>query len=494
MRILNGDIPSSNGTESWIEISNLAGTKVCSLAEDTEISLFLEKVKCDFVWKTGAKWEKIRDVYDIEVADNHNYFANGMLVSNSGWSHIKLDHPVPSPIQEEPIRRLLGITEKQMRGVIAGTESINGQRGPEALKQALSQLNLDDMQQKAQETIRLGRKTKRDDAVRQLNFITGLKKAGIRPEEMMISKVPVIPPTYRPVSKMGDMLLTSDANYLYKDLMTARDAHRHNSKELPQDELGDERLAIYDALKAVQGMGDPINVETANKGVKGFIKSIAGVGGPTTGFFNSKVIGHPVNAVGRSVIIPDSNLDMDHVGIPEEQAWEMFSAQTMRRMVQEGMPSVDAARRIEDRDPFAKKYLLKAMETNPVMISRDPALHRFSIMGSHAVMVPGNSIRLSPLVVKPFGADFDGDQMNVHVPISEEAKKEVLDRMLPSQNLLSIKDRKVHFLPAQEAILGNCLATTPNKKKQTVRFKTREEALDAYRKRLIDIDTPITIG
>jgi hypothetical protein len=410
-----------------------------------------------------------------------------------GWSKIALDEPMPSPVMEEPIRRLLGITEKQMRGIIAGTDSIGGKKGPQALHDALKAINIDQMIESDRETIRLGRKGKRDEAVRRMNYALGLKKSGLEPSEMMITKIPVIPPAYRPVTVMGNMHLTSDANYLYKDLMSSRDAFRSNREELGDDDLSNERLAIYDSIKAIQGLGDPINIETANKGVKGFIRQIAGVGGPKTGFFASKVIGHPVNAVGRAVIVPNADLNMDQVGIPHKMAWNMFGPFVMRSMVREGMPATEAAKKVEKQDPFALKHLQKVMAERPVMYSRDPALHRFSIMGGMPVLSAGNNIQMSPLVVKPFGADYDGDQMNIHVPVSDESVKEVKERMMPSKNLFGLRGKQVHYLPSQEFTLGIFGSTKQRPKTQSIHFKSKEEAVAAYKAGLIPIDQPITI-
>lgn len=327
-----------------------------------------------------------------------------------GWGVITLDEPMPNPIMEESLRSVLGITEKQLRDTMAGKRDIAGHFGAKGLLKALEGVDMDRLEEEAYNTVRYGRKTKRNDALKRLNAIRGLKTAGLKPSDLMVTRIPVLPPAYRPAVKMGDMTLVSDANYLYKDLLGAREVFRDNKKVLPDKELADERLAVYDSIKAIQGLGSPIHQETRDKGVKGFMQVITGAGkGPKTGLFSSKVLGHAVNTVGRSVIIPDSRLDMDHVGIPEKMAWSMYEPFVMGRMVKDGMQQTQAARELEKHSEIAKGYLLKEMEDRPVLYSRDPALHKFSIMGAHPVLVPGDSIRISPLVVNPFNADFDGN-------------------------------------------------------------------------------------
>lgn len=412
-----------------------------------------------------------------------------------GWGVINLEEPIPNPIMEDTVRSLLGLTEKGLRDVMTGQKPIYGKTGPDALMSALRDIDLAKVETEAIETVRSGRKTKRNNAIKQLNAVRGLREAELDATDLMITKVPVLPPAYRPAVKMGDMTIVSDANYLYKDLLSAKDTFARNKEFLPDEELSDERVSVYDAVKAVQGLGDPIHQETRDKGVKGFMQIVTGAGkGPKMGMFQSKVLGHPVNTVGRSVIIPDSRLDMDHVGIPEKMAWNMYDSWIMGRMVKDGMQQTQAAREIENKTPRAKEYLLEEMKERPVMYSRDPALHKFSIMGAYPVLVPGDSIRISPLVVGPFNADFDGDAMNVHVPISPEAVKEVREKLMPSQNLFSIKNRGVHYKPSQEFILGLYNATQPAKNKEVRRFKDEQEAIAAYKDNLIDIDTPIVFG
>ena len=413
--------------------------------------------------------------------------------NGSEFSKIELHEKIPNPLMEEPIRSVLGLTKDKYRSILAGQETLGGKTGPTAIESALKSANLDHLEQDARSAIRSGRKAIRNNAVKQLGFVDGLKKSGLTADDMMISKIPVVPPNHRPIAVINGVAAVADPNYLYRDLLHSNRALEQNKKELPDSELAEERLSVYDSVRAIQGLGDPIHPETREKGVKGFLKTIAGGGGPKTGIFMQRVISHPVNAVGRSVVKPDANLNMDQIALPEEMAWRMFSPFTMGRMVRDGMDPAEASRQIEKRTSMAGRYLEKEMEHRPVMYSRDPSLHRFNIMGAHARIQPGNAISASPLVVKPFNLDFDGDQMNVHVPVTDEAIKEIKEKMMPSQNLLGIKNKKVHYQPSQEFVLGLFNSSTPNKSKPVSIFQDRNEALEAYRKGAIDLDTPLEI-
>ena len=252
-----------------------------------------------------------------------------------GWGFIKLDSPVPNPQMEGSVRAILGLTGNQLRDVIAGKEMIGTHKGPDALSKALAEIDVDYEIERSKEIVRNGRASHRNAAIKKLHALVGLQKAEMAPAEMLVSKIPVLPPIFRPAIKMGDVDIVSDANYLYKDLLSSRDTLRSNSEELPDELLEDDRLGIYDAVKAVVGLGDPVHPKHKEKGVKGFMQVLTGKNGPKGGMLQSKVLGHPVNTVGRGVIIPDSRLDMDHVGIPEKMAWEMFGPFTMGRMVRD---------------------------------------------------------------------------------------------------------------------------------------------------------------
>jgi DNA-directed RNA polymerase subunit beta' len=186
---------------------------------------------------------------------------------------------------------------------------------------------------------------------------------------------------------------------------------------------------------------------------------------------------------------------MDTVGIPENKAWDVYKVFVIRRLQRRGMPALEAAKQVKERTPLAREEILNEMAERPVFIDRAPVLHRFGIMAFWPRLVKGDVMQVSPLVVGGFNADFDGDAMQYHVPTDEAARQEAIDLMLPSKNLLSPGDFKspVHK-PGQEYVGGLHAATSvPNKRKRPHYFASRKQAIAAYRRGDIDIDTPIEV-
>ena len=215
---------------------------------------------------------------------------------------------------------------------------------------------------------------------------------------------------------------------------------------------------------------------------------------PKYGVVQRRLLGTTTDVVGRAVITPNPNLDMDQVGIPENKAWEVYRPFVVRYLVKRGMPRLGAARAVQDRAEVAKNALLSVMNDRPVVINRAPVLHRYGMMAAFPRIVKGDTMQVSPLVVGGFGADFDGDTMQYHVPVSEEAKKEAVDKMLPSRNLLSAADFKVQFKPSQEYVGGLHAASTKVDRKRPPRsFATKEDAVRAYRRGEIDVGQRIVI-
>lgn len=411
--------------------------------------------------------------------------------STSRWAKITLAEPMPNPTMEEPIRRLLRLTGPKFESLL------RSEQGPAEILRQLKNINVNDEIRNAQQDIKSGKSSKRDSAVKILQYLTTAKKYGVHPSDWMITKIPVLPAAFRPVSHVDGMELTSDANLLYKDLFEAN----KNLKDLKNEgvDIGEDRMATYEAVKAVVGLGDPINIKNKEKSVAGMFTHIFGKSSPKFGMFQQKLLSTTVDVVGRAVISPDPKLDMDQVGIPADVAWDIYRPHIMRRLSRRynsGPHKVDLtelAKWIVNKDPRAKKALEEEMENRPVIISRAPVWHKFGIMGAWPVLAEGNTMKLPPLVYPGFGADNDGDAMNFHVPASDEAVQEVIHKMLPSKNLISTGDFKLQMQPKQEFLLGLYLATKDKSKRQPRTFVTKADAIQAALAGQIDFNDPVII-
>lgn len=430
-------------------------------------------------------------LFDPELTGGHPTSEGG----GNRWSYIKLHEPMPNPVMEEPIRRVLGLTTNKFNEILSGAETLNGISGPRAISTALQKLNLGSEIDQARMEIKSNRKTARDAAIRRLGYLKSAQRLGIHPKDWIVSKVPVLPPAFRPVSTMGakKLPLVADPNYLYKELWDTNKALQDIAGQLDDNDLGDERLATYQAFKAVTGLGDPTHPKNQERQVKGILKHVFG-SSPKLGIVQRRLLGATTDLVGRSVIAPDPDLDMDQVGIPENQAWTIYRPIVIRQLVRRGMPRHQAARAVEERSQAARQVLLTEMDDGVVVINRAPTLHRYGMMAAKPRLVKGNVLKISPLVVGGFGADFDGDAMQFHVPVTDEARQEAIEKMLPSRNLLSAATFGVHYSPSQEYIGGLYEASArTDDSKPVVTFATTADAIRAYRQGRIDVGRRVEI-
>lgn len=430
-------------------------------------------------------------LFDDALTGGHMGSSGG----GSRWAYIKLHTPLINPVMEEPARRILGLTQKQFENVMAGREELRGKSGPQAIASALDQVDLDKLLEQTRLDLQSARKTTRDSAIRKLGYLKSAQRLGIHPRDWVLDKVPVLPPAFRPISVMGPkkLPLVPDANLLYKELFESNQALSELSQQLDDRELGEHHLENYKAFKAVTGLGDPTSQKSREQNVKGILKHVFG-NSPKTGTVHRKLLGSTVDMAGRSVIAPDPNLDMDQVAIPEEQAWAVYRPHIVRRLVRRGMSRVDAARAVEERSPAARQAIVDEMDDGVVIINRAPTLHRFGFMAARPKLTKDHVMKVSPLVVGGFGADFDGDAMQYHVPTTEAAKKEALEKMLPSKNLLAVSNFQVQHTPGQEYVGGLYEATTrvDNVNKPLV-FATEQDAVRAYQEGRIGIGRRVKI-
>jgi DNA-directed RNA polymerase beta' subunit len=412
------------------------------------------------------------------------------------WSYIKLPEPMPNPVMEEPIRRLLGLTGKQYENVLSGQHEVEGfGTGPQAITKALDNIDVDKEISKARAQYYSGKAGARDAAVRKWGYLKSAKSLDLHPREWVLDKVPVLPPAFRPVSVMGEsgVPLVADANYLYKELLDSRKNYDDLKPHVGEEGLGAERLAMYHAFKAVTGLGEPVHPKLQEKGVKGVLKSIFGTS-PKFGTVQRKLISSTVDSVGRAVITPNPDYDMDTVGLPEKQAFDVYRKAVVRRLKRKGMPIRDALHHIREKTDLARDILMEEMEARPVFINRAPVLHKFGIMAFRPKLVKGDVLQVSPLIVGGFNADFDGDAMQFHVPGTDEAVKEAYDKLLPSRSLLSPSDFKspVHK-PGQQYLAGLYHATRKHegKRPRTRIFRNKADALAAYARGEINAETDV---
>jgi DNA-directed RNA polymerase beta subunit len=427
-------------------------------------------------------------------------FDRGITGGHGGnrFGHITLSVPMPQPVFEDPIRYLLGLTQKQYRNVIAEKESIpDVGTGSAAIKKALSHIDIDKMY-RAQEHLfnTTSSKTAKNLAAKKMKYLDGLRRMGVQPEDLVVSKVAVLPPVYRPITATNKFEMVAGSNLLYKDLMHANQNYSEMKDKLTPDMRGEAALNVYDNFKAVTGLGTPVKKERKAQGIKGLLKEVFGAS-PKSGTFQRTLISTTTDLSGRAVISPDPNLDIDEVGLPEEKAWELYKPFVIRRLIRDigsKGSKADAIRMYMNKTPEAERALLKEMEHRPLLYSRAPALHKYSILAAKPVLTRGHSFKVPPQICKGMNADFDGDTMNFHVTVSDEAIEEAKEKMLPSKNIRKMSDFQVQYAPSHEFLIGLHRAThKEDLTKKPIVFDTVQQAVNAYNRGEVEVDQPVII-
>jgi DNA-directed RNA polymerase subunit beta' len=207
-----------------------------------------------------------------------------------------------------------------------------------------------------------------------------------------------------------------------------------------------------------------------------------------------KLLSSTVDLVGRAVITPNPDLDMDEVAIPEEKAWEVYKPFVVRGLVRRGLGRMQALQAVEEKNKTAFAELNTQMNSRPIVINRAPVLHRYGVMAFYPKLTKNKVLEVNPVITKGFGADFDGDAMQYHVPSTNEAAQDAIAKMLPSKNLFSVGSFKAHYVPNKDYQTGLYLASSRiNKKAKPRVFRSKTDAVAAYRRGEISVDTPVHI-
>lgn len=404
------------------------------------------------------------------------------------YSHISLHDAMPNPVFEEPIRRLLGLTQKSFEDRLK-------EHGGSWFKSELKKIDVDTKITSLRTALKTATGTDLNNVVKQIKYLEALKKENLLPHEAyVLNHVPVIPPIFRPITPHPTdpgQLMIADANKLYGHLI---ETNKTLKETVLQSDLSKHRHELYKSLSSVFGTDETSDEELRRRGVKGFIASIAGQGSPKGGFFQRKLMKRTQDVSGRGTAVPDGNLHMDAVGIPEDMLWKMLDKLVLARLVRNGYPALQAREMMDKRHHVAREALLLEIKERPVLLNRAPTLHRYGIVAAYAQPVQGKTIRVNPFIEKGMNLDYDGDTLQIHAPVTpggvEDAKK-----MLTSQLLLSDQfHNKLYVFPQHEAIMGATRALSQTANSAPVRFfKSADEVRAAYRRGDLRLDDKIEI-
>jgi len=410
--------------------------------------------------------------------------ATGSSANGDRWAYIDLPTAMPNPIMVDPIRRILGLKRTEMEDLVAS--------GEDALADKLGRIDVKAEKAKALHEIKHGIRSKRDDAVKKFRFLHAFETNKVKPSDFMMTRVPVLPPRFRPISAQGGMTMVADPNYLYKSLVESISDY-NETEGLPADMRNDARRDLWDSYKALIGVSDPKKDQLVQKNVKGILSHIFGKGSPKTGFIQRRVLGTNIDMSGLGVVAPNPSLLLNQAGIPEKLAWNLYEPFVIRDLVRQGVPATEAATAVKDHSPLAYKSLQSVITKRPVILNRAPTLHKYSVMGFWPVLVKGSTVQVPPAIVGPFAMDYDGDTASFTVPVSDEAVSQVVDRMMPDRNLISARSGQASYKLSNEYLQGLYLATKAPADKTAAVFNTVADARKAYRSGKIAIDDPITI-
>ncbi len=410
------------------------------------------------------------------------YFA-AYIVTDPGFT----------PLEEKQL-----LSEKEYREMRERYEDeFQASMGAEAIKTLLAKINLEELSAQLHKELEEAGGQKRARILKRLEVVDAFRTSGNRPEWMILDNIPVIPPDIRPMVQLdGGRFATSDLNDLYRRVIN------RNNRLKRLLELGAPDIIVRNEKRMLQEAVDAL-IDNGRRGrpVTGPnnrpLKSLSDMLKGKQGRFRQNLLGKRVDYSGRSVIVVGPELKMYQCGLPKEMALELFKPFVMKDLVEKGIASnIKAARKKVERASTevwdSLEYVIKG---HPVMLNRAPTLHRLGIQAFEPVLVEGRAIKLHPLVCTAFNADFDGDQMAVHVPLSKEAQREARRLMLASGNLLKPADGKPVTVPTQDMVLGSYYLTMVNEgdKGEGKIFCDENEAIMAYQEGVITLQAKIRV-
>ena len=403
---------------------------------------------------------------------------------------------------DTPLKKKQLLTEKEYKEMYEKYEDdFRVGMGAEAIKELLSEIDLEkecaEVREELDATVSSSANQKRTRLQKRLEVLEAFRKSGNRPEWMVLDVIPVIPPDLRPMVQLdGGRFATSDLNDLYRRVINRNNRlKRLLELDAPEIIIRNEKRMLQEAVDALIDNGRHGKTVTGpnNRALKSLSDMLKG----KQGRFRQNLLGKRVDYSGRSVIVVGPELKMYQCGLPKEMALELFKPFVMKRLVEkEVVKSIKNARKMVERaDTAVWDALEVVIKEHPVLLNRAPTLHRLGIQAFEPVLVEGRALKLHPLACTAYNADFDGDQMAVHVPLSAEAQAEARFLMLAANNLLKPADGKPVTVPTQDMVLGSYYLTIVKADEPGANkiFRDKNEAIMAYSDGEVGLHAPIKV-
>src|SRR5687767_2678111 len=469
----------------------------------TQLQRSLQK-QLDALVKAGrAEEEKTRSDADKKIADLRARADQELGVVRQEISpdvQLVRDEAKIKRDEVDSIKWMQTMTETEFRQYADRYRFFRAQMGAEAVLEIMRQLDLEKLALQLQGEMRTTQGQRRKKSIKRLRLMKALLRSGASPEWMILSILPVIPPDLRPMVQLdGGRFATSDLNDLYRRVIN-RNNRLKRLLELgaPEIIIRNEKRMLQEAVDALMDNGRRGRAISGTGNHK--LKSLSDMLRGKQGRFRQNLLGKRVDYSGRSVIVVGNDLKLNECGLPKKMALELFKPFVMRQLVERGLAhNIKSAKRYVERvHPEVWDVLEEVIKDHPVLLNRAPTLHRLGIQAFMPKLIEGNAIQIHPLVCEAFGADFDGDQMAVHVPLSAAAQAEAKNLMLSSRNILKPADGQPVVTPRQDMVLGTYYMTLPPnpalEKKEPRLFGSFSEVQSAYDLDLVHIHDPVRVS
>ncbi len=369
--------------------------------------------------------------------------------------------------------------------------------GAESILELVREIDLAKLAEKLREEMLESKGARKVKAIKRLKVVEGLKKANIDPAWMFLTILPVIPPDLRPMVQLsGGRFATSDLNDLYRRVINRNNRLKHLiNLGAPEIILRNEKRMLQEAVDSL--IDGTQARQSRRRNNRRPLKSLSEVLKGKQGRFRQNLLGKRVDYSGRSVIVVGPELKLNECGLPKDMALEMFKPYVLRELIATGeAPNVKSAKHMIDRrEPVVYGILEKVIKNHPVILNRAPTLHKLGMQAFYPILIEGNAIQLHPCVCSGYNADFDGDQMAVHLPLTEEAKKECRTLMIATNNLLKPANSEPITVPNKGMAMGVYYHTVMDQKLKEYPsvFASKEDAYYAYQAKVIGLRQPIKV-